>query len=136
MEEIMKEQERRKKTISIYKSTEKVFQLIGDRAQDTLSDTASSTTIQQIPTSIMPAAISTMSKMANQGGNKTSLNPSSSSFSSSVATTALYGSQSVSNGDMSGYLLKWNNWIEGYQRRWILLKDGLLSYNQYLYYLT
>lgn len=33
--------------------------------------------------------------------------------------------------DMEGWLFKWTNYIKGYQRRWFVLKDGLLSYYRY-----
>ena len=31
-------------------------------------------------------------------------------------------------GNMSGHLYKWTNYIKGYQRRWISINNGLLSY--------
>jgi len=30
--------------------------------------------------------------------------------------------------DMEGWLLKWTNYIKGYQRRWFVLSNGFLSY--------
>jgi hypothetical protein len=30
-----------------------------------------------------------------------------------------------------GWLLKWTNYIKGYQRRWFVLSNGLLSYYRY-----
>ncbi|XP_065201788.1 oxysterol-binding protein 1-like [Planococcus citri] len=30
--------------------------------------------------------------------------------------------------DMQGWLLKWTNYVKGYQRRWFVLSNGLLSY--------
>ncbi|RNA08157.1 oxysterol-binding 1 isoform X4 [Brachionus plicatilis] len=35
---------------------------------------------------------------------------------------------SSNTGNMSGHLLKWTNYIKGYQRRWISINNGLLSY--------
>lgn len=32
------------------------------------------------------------------------------------------------NGNMTGYLSKWTNYIKGYQKRWFSLNNGLLSY--------
>lgn len=83
----------------------------------------------------------------------TTVNPNhdSSSSSSSVTTAAPYhppsisngstngsthkqtnGSSSISgsnnNGNMSGYLFKWTNYLKGYQKRWIFLNNGFLSY--------
>ena len=31
-----------------------------------------------------------------------------------------------------GWLLKWTNYIKGYQRRWFVLANGLLSYYRYI----
>ena len=30
-----------------------------------------------------------------------------------------------------GWLLKWTNYLKGYQRRWFVLSNGLLSYYRY-----
>lgn len=30
--------------------------------------------------------------------------------------------------EMKGFLLKWTNYIKGYQRRWFVLSKGVLSY--------
>lgn len=30
--------------------------------------------------------------------------------------------------DMKGWLAKWTNYLKGYQKRWFVLHDGLLSY--------
>lgn len=30
--------------------------------------------------------------------------------------------------EMKGFLLKWTNYIKGYQRRWFVLSGGVLSY--------
>ncbi len=32
---------------------------------------------------------------------------------------------------LKGWLLKWTNYIKGYQRRWFVLSNGLLSYYRY-----
>lgn len=29
---------------------------------------------------------------------------------------------------MKGWLFKWTNYLKGYQRRWFVLQNGLLSY--------
>ena len=36
------------------------------------------------------------------------------------------------DADMDGWLLKWTNYIKGYQRRWFVLSNGLLSYYRYV----
>lgn len=36
-----------------------------------------------------------------------------------------------SSDQYAGYLQKWTNYLKGYQRRWFVLKDGLLSYYRY-----
>lgn len=33
--------------------------------------------------------------------------------------------------EMSGFLLKWTNYLKGYQRRWFVLSNGVLSYYRY-----
>lgn len=30
--------------------------------------------------------------------------------------------------EMKGWLLKWTNYLKGYQRRWFVLSNGVLSY--------
>ncbi|TGZ45975.1 Oxysterol-binding protein 1 [Temnothorax longispinosus] len=30
--------------------------------------------------------------------------------------------------EMKGWLFKWTNYLKGYQRRWFVLSNGLLSY--------
>ena len=32
------------------------------------------------------------------------------------------------NADTKGWLYKWTNYIKGYQKRWFVLQNGLLSY--------
>lgn len=34
----------------------------------------------------------------------------------------------TNDAEMKGFLLKWTNYIKGYQRRWFVLSDGVLSY--------
>lgn len=34
--------------------------------------------------------------------------------------------------EMSGFLLKWTNYLKGYQRRWFVLSNGVLSYYRYV----
>lgn len=36
--------------------------------------------------------------------------------------------KSAQEPDMQGWLSKWTNYIKGYQRRWFVLSNGLLSY--------
>lgn len=33
--------------------------------------------------------------------------------------------------EMKGFLLKWTNYIKGYQRRWFVLSGGVLSYYRF-----
>lgn len=33
--------------------------------------------------------------------------------------------------EMKGWLFKWTNYLKGYQRRWFVLHNGLLSYYRY-----
>ena len=40
----------------------------------------------------------------------------------------------VTSNTYSGYLLKWTNYIKGYQKRWFVLNNGLLSYFRLVLY--
>ena len=35
--------------------------------------------------------------------------------------------------ETKGWLYKWTNYIKGYQKRWFVLQNGLLSYYRYHY---
>lgn len=35
--------------------------------------------------------------------------------------------------EMKGWLLKWTNYLKGYQRRWFVLSNGVLSYYRYIF---
>lgn len=35
--------------------------------------------------------------------------------------------------EMKGFLLKWTNYIKGYQRRWFVLSGGVLSYYRFAF---
>ncbi len=37
----------------------------------------------------------------------------------------------ASSEQFRGWLLKWTNYIKGYQRRWFVLSNGLLSYYRF-----
>lgn len=34
----------------------------------------------------------------------------------------------TNDAEIKGFLLKWTNYIKGYQRRWFVLSNGVLSY--------
>ena len=34
----------------------------------------------------------------------------------------------VTEVEMNGWLFKWTNYLKGYQKRWFVLSNGLLSY--------
>ena len=34
--------------------------------------------------------------------------------------------------ETKGWLYKWTNYIKGYQKRWFVLQNGLLSYYRYI----
>ncbi len=59
-----------------------------------------------------------MSTVVNN--NSPTLNPNTSSSSLVPANS--------NNVVFSGYLMKWTNYIKGYQKRWFVLNNGLLSY--------
>lgn len=46
----------------------------------------------------------------------------------STNSKAEAASAANNNGYFAGYLLKWTNYIKGYQKRWFVLNNGLLSY--------
>lgn len=44
------------------------------------------------------------------------------------AATASGTIAAQSEPDMKGWLLKWTNYLKGYQKRWFVLSKGVLSY--------
>lgn len=38
------------------------------------------------------------------------------------------GAKATTEPEMKGWLLKWTNYLKGYQRRWFVLSNGVLSY--------
>ena len=44
--------------------------------------------------------------------------------------------QPVNEPEMKGWLHKWTNYIKGYQKRWFILSNGVLSYYRYCIYLS
>ncbi|XP_051552233.1 oxysterol-binding protein 2-like isoform X2 [Myxocyprinus asiaticus] len=46
----------------------------------------------------------------------------------SAASTTASGTPSPGSDTYKGWLFKWTNYIKGYQRRWFVLSNGLLSY--------
>ncbi|XP_058889291.1 oxysterol-binding protein 2-like isoform X5 [Acipenser ruthenus] len=50
------------------------------------------------------------------------------SVASSTAPTAPAGAPVPGSDTYKGWLFKWTNYIKGYQRRWFVLSNGLLSY--------
>lgn len=48
----------------------------------------------------------------------------------SLATNAKPDSRN--DVEMKGFLLKWTNYIKGYQRRWFVLSGGILSYYRFV----
>lgn len=41
------------------------------------------------------------------------------------------GKHQLQQGAKKGWLFKWTNYLKGYQRRWFVLADGMLSYYRY-----
>jgi hypothetical protein len=62
--------------------------------------------------------------------NQVNLNASSNSAQNNNTCTHVNNANPTtsSNGNMTGYLNKWTNYIKGYQKRWFSLNNGLLSY--------
>lgn len=46
----------------------------------------------------------------------------------SAASTPASGTLVPGSDTYKGWLFKWTNYIKGYQRRWFVLSNGLLSY--------
>lgn len=44
-------------------------------------------------------------------------------------------SSELKEPEMKGWLLKWTNYLKGYQRRWFVLSNGVLSYYRYVVYI-
>lgn len=64
-------------------------------------------------------------------GTPAQVTPNSSVISN---TSPSNGASSTSNPSMNGFLLKWTNYIKGYQKRWFVLHNGILSYFRYKYH--
>lgn len=47
---------------------------------------------------------------------------------SSTSNSTAAKPDSRNDVEMKGFLLKWTNYIKGYQRRWFVLSGGVLSY--------
>lgn len=62
----------------------------------------------------------------NQANNSPGNN--SPNDSSSANATGKAAVDTPTSGYFAGYLLKWTNYIKGYQKRWFVLNNGLLSY--------
>jgi hypothetical protein len=69
-------------------------------------------------------AINNQNVQSNSNNNSSIQN-----ISNNTSTLSLMSSTtSSSNVVFSGYLMKWTNYIKGYQKRWFVLNNGLLSY--------
>ena len=88
---------------------------------ETLSKSPSQVSIHSAYVSFSNTAQVSTSLNSELTNNVPSLNPNNNSNSS-------LASASTSNGYFSGYLMKWTNYIKGYQKRWFVLNNGLLSY--------
>lgn len=82
-----------------------------------LNMNANSNSLNQSTTSSNPNAQIVNSTSSNNPGSS----PANAIVPNSSTTTS-------NSGNMSGYLLKWTNYLKGYQKRWISINNGLLSY--------
>lgn len=64
--------------------------------------------------------------MAEQNASTQSATAKASAAAAAVAANATTGDSN--DAEMKGFLLKWTNYIKGYQRRWFVLSKGVLSY--------
>jgi hypothetical protein len=67
----------------------------------------------------------------NNNNNANAVTPQVTPTSNAVAhlnSASTPSGLSSSSANMSGFLLKWTNYIKGYQKRWFILHNGILSY--------
>lgn len=79
------------------------------------------------PTTVAPGvavSVSNVAAAANSSGTVAA--PTSGQNSNGSNTVAQAASQA--EPDMKGWLLKWTNYLKGYQKRWFVLSKGVLSY--------
>lgn len=53
--------------------------------------------------------------------------------SSIIITKTTNNPDNINDVEMKGFLLKWTNYIKGYQRRWFVLSNGVLSYYRFVF---
>ena len=87
---------------------------VNNQATTTIISNPSSASLMNLNSSNSPTQ--------NVNVSQTSNNKDNNSSNSSTSTS------SNNNVNFSGYLMKWTNYIKGYQKRWFVLNNGLLSY--------
>lgn len=66
------------------------------------------------------------------GGNRVEANDEMAEAMAKATANAANAKPDTRNDvEMKGFLLKWTNYIKGYQRRWFVLSGGVLSYYRY-----
>ena len=70
----------------------------------------------------------------NQTSSTSSISPNDNSSMNNGKSSDGSITPTNNNGYFAGYLLKWANYIKGYQKRWFVLNNGLLSYFRYFFF--
>ncbi len=97
---------------------------------DGVSETTLSThTLSLDETSNTERQSSTSNSNINQSSSSIDNSPTeNNSVNTNKSKDASTADPPTNNGYFAGYLLKWTNYIKGYQKRWFVLNNGLLSY--------
>lgn len=70
-------------------------------------------------------------RVNTDGDMADTITKNSSSSSSGAGNSTANRPDSRNDVEMKGFLLKWTNYIKGYQRRWFVLSGGVLSYYRF-----
>ncbi|XP_050094217.1 oxysterol-binding protein 1 isoform X5 [Anopheles aquasalis] len=81
------------------------------------------------PTTVAPGLAVSVSNTANAAANSSgTVPPPSSGQNPNGSNTVAQTASQAAEPDMKGWLLKWTNYLKGYQKRWFVLSKGVLSY--------
>lgn len=90
-----------------------------------MTSNANSELLSTSPPSVSSLNSHTASNSTSNTNNKSS---SGSNIVANTTTPPSNATTTANNVNFSGYLMKWTNYIKGYQKRWFVLNNGLLSY--------
>lgn len=77
------------------------------------------------------------SNNTSNGGNENSTSPAvpttpATTPSTLIRTIATPNNHQTSEPELKGWLMKWTNYIKGYQKRWFVLNNGFLYYSRFV----